>query len=283
MEKKRKRPEKAYKNLEFLNSPDARPIRILSEFIEPNVRLQKFKIHSTVVFFGSARVRPHETAKKELKEIAADYESDPTPEKERLLSAARLRLRLSKYYEEATELARLITEWAKIPNSRRQKLYVCTGGGPGIMEAANKGAALAKGKSMGLNISLPHEQEPNPYISEELMFEFHYFFMRKFWLVYMAKALVIFPGGFGTLDEMTEVLTLLQTKKIHRPLPIIIFGQEYWKEIIDVEAMARWGTIAYEDLKMFQFVNTAEEAFKILKPYLESLDLKPSNIPSIKG
>ncbi len=283
MEKKRKRPEKAYKNLEFLNSPDARPIRILSEFIEPNVRLQKFKIHSTVVFFGSARVRPHETAKKELKEIAADYESDPTPEKERLLSAARLRLRLSKYYEEATELARLITEWAKIPNSRRQKLYVCTGGGPGIMEAANKGAALAKGKSMGLNISLPHEQEPNPYISEELMFEFHYFFMRKFWLVYMAKALVIFPGGFGTLDEMTEVLTLLQTKKIHRPLPIIIFGQDYWKEIIDVEAMARWGTIAYEDLKMFQFVNTAEEAFKILKPYLESLDLKPSNIPSIKG
>ncbi len=283
MEKKRKRPEKAYKNLEFLNSPDARPIRILSEFIEPNVRLQKFKIHSTVVFFGSARVRPHEMAKKELKEIAADYESDPTPEKERLLSAARLRLRLSKYYEEATELARLITEWAKIPNSRRQKLYVCTGGGPGIMEAANKGAALAKGKSMGLNISLPHEQEPNPYISEELMFEFHYFFMRKFWLVYMAKALVIFPGGFGTLDEMTEVLTLLQTKKIHRPLPIIIFGQDYWKEIIDVEAMARWGTIAYEDLKMFQFVNTAEEAFKILKPYLESLDLKPSNIPSIKG
>ncbi len=283
MEKKRKRPEKAYKNLEFLNSPDARPIRILAEFIEPNVRLQKFKIHSTVVFFGSARVRPHETAKKELKEIAAEYESDPTPEKERLLSAARLRLRLSKYYEEATELARLITEWAKIPNSRRQKLYVCTGGGPGIMEAANKGAALAKGKSLGLNISLPHEQEPNPYISEELMFEFHYFFMRKFWLVYMAKVLVIFPGGFGTLDEMTEVLTLLQTKKIHRPLPIIIFGQDYWKEIIDVEAMARWGTIAYEDLKMFQFVNTAEEAFKILKPYLESLDLKPSNIPSIKG
>ncbi len=283
MEKKRKRPEKAYKNLEFLNSPDARPIRILAEFIEPNVRLQKFKIHSTVVFFGSARVRPHETAKKELKEIAAEYESDPTPEKERLLSAARLRLRLSKYYEEATELARLITEWAKIPNSRRQKLYVCTGGGPGIMEAANKGAALAKGKSMGLNISLPHEQEPNPYISEELMFEFHYFFMRKFWLVYMAKALVIFPGGFGTLDEMTEVLTLLQTKKIHRPLPIIIFGQDYWKEIIDVEAMARWGTIAYEDLNMFQFVNSAEEAFKILKPYLESLDLKPSNIPSLKG
>ncbi len=283
MEKKRKRPEKAYKNLKFLTSPEARPIRILAEFSEPNVRFQKLKIHSTIVFFGSARIRPHDQAKKELKEIAAQYDADPSEENERLLSAARLRLRLSKYYEDATELARLITEWAKEKDSNRQKLYVCTGGGPGIMEAANKGAALAGGKSIGLNISLPHEQEPNPYISEELMFEFHYFFMRKFWLVYMAKALIIFPGGFGTLDEMTEVLTLLQTKKIHRPLPIIIFGQDYWKEIIDVEAMARWGTIAYQDLKFFTFVNSAEEAFHHLKGYLESLDLSPSQVPSLKG
>ena len=160
---------------------------------------------------------------------------------------------------------------------------VITGGGGGVMEAANKGAALAGGQSIGLNISLPHEQEPNPYISEELMFEFHYFFMRKFWLVYMAKALIIFPGGFGTLDEMTEVLTLLQTKKIHRPLPIIVFGQDYWKEIIDVEAMARWGTIAWQDLKFFTFVNSAEEAFHQLKGYLESLDLSPFQVPSLKG
>jgi uncharacterized protein (TIGR00730 family) len=283
MAKKRKRPEKAYKNLEFLTSPEARPIRILAEFSEPNVRFQKYKIHSTIVFFGSARIRPHEQAKAELKEIAAQYEAEPNEENERSLSAARLRLRLSKYYEDATELARLITEWAKEKDTNRQKLYVCTGGGPGIMEAANKGAALAGGQSIGLNISLPHEQEPNPYISEELMFEFHYFFMRKFWLVYMAKALIIFPGGFGTLDEMTEVLTLLQTKKIHRPLPIIVFGQDYWKEIIDVEAMARWGTIAWQDLKFFTFVNSAEEAFHHLKGYLESLDLSPSQVPSLKG
>ncbi len=283
MEKKRKRPEKAYRNMEFLTSIEARPIRILAEFMEPNVRFQKYKIHSTIVFFGSARIRPHEQAKSELKEIAAQYEADPSTENERLLSAARLRLRLSKYYEDATELARLITEWAKEKDSNRQKLYVCTGGGPGIMEAANKGAALAGGQSIGLNISLPHEQEPNHYISEELMFEFHYFFMRKFWLVYMAKALIIFPGGFGTLDEMTEVLTLLQTKKIHRPLPIIIFGQDYWKEIIDVQAMARWGTIAWDDLKFFTFVNSAEEAFHHLKGYLESLDLSPSQVPSLKG
>lgn len=283
MEKKRKRPEKAYKNLEFLTSPEARPIRILSEFSEPNVRFRKFKIHSTIVFFGSARIRPHDQAKKDLKEIAMQYEASPNEENERLLSAARLRLRLSKYYEDATELARLITEWAKAKDPNQQKLYVCTGGGPGIMEAANKGASLASGQSIGLNISLPHEQMPNPYISEELMFEFHYFFMRKFWLVYMAKALIIFPGGFGTLDEMTEVLTLLQTKKIHRPLPIIVFGQDYWKEIIDVEAMARWGTIAYQDLKFFTFVNSAEEAFHYLKGYLESLDLSPSQVPSLKG
>ncbi len=272
MSENKKRPIKAYKNLEFLTSPEARPIRILAEFTEPNVRFHKFGIHSTVVFFGSARVRPHDIAKKELKEIAADYEKNPTPENEKLLSAARLRLRLSKYYEDATELANLLTEWALEQGNGQQKIFVCTGGGPGIMEAANKGAHLAGGKSIGLNISLPHEQEPNPYISPELGFEFHYFFMRKYWLVYLAKALVIFPGGFGTLDELMEVLTLLQTRKIKRALPIVVFGQDYWQEIIDIEAMARWGTIAYEDLKFFNFVNSAQEAFHFLKDYLATLD-----------
>ncbi len=269
MNKKRKFPVKAYKNLEFLNSPEARPIRILAEFTEPSVRFKKFGIHSTVVFFGSARVRPHDLAKNELKEIAKKHDKNPSEELEKELSAARLRLRLSKYYEDATELARLLTEWAIEKGNGKQSLYVCTGGGPGIMEAANKGAYLAGGKSIGLNISLPHEQEPNPYISEELGFEFHYFFMRKYWLVYLAKALVIFPGGFGTLDELMEVLTLIQTKKIHRPLPIVVFGQDYWREVIDFEAMARWGTIAYQDLNLLTFVNSASEAFHYLKEYLE--------------
>ena len=269
MNKQKKSPVKAYKNMEFLNSPEARPIRILAEFTEPSVRFKKFGIHSTVVFFGSARVRPHDIAKKELKEIARQHEESPNPELERELSAARLRLRLSKYYEDATELARLLTKWAIEKGNGKQALYVCTGGGPGIMEAANKGAYLAGGKSIGLNISLPHEQEPNPYISEELGFEFHYFFMRKYWLVYLSKALVIFPGGFGTLDELMEVLTLLQTKKIHRPLPIVVFGQDYWQEVIDFEAMARWGTIAYQDLIFFKFVNSAGEAFEYLKGHLE--------------
>ncbi|WP_456439373.1 LOG family protein [Caldithrix abyssi] len=276
----RKKPEKAYKNLQFLTSPEARPIRILAEFTEPSVRFRKFGIHSTVVFFGSARVRPHDVAKKELKVIADAYEEHPSEELEKELSAARLRLRLSKYYEDATELARLLTEWAIEKGNGKQALYVCTGGGPGIMEAANKGAYLAGGKSIGLNISLPHEQEPNPYISEELGFEFHYFFMRKYWLVYLAKALIIFPGGFGTLDELMEVLTLLQTGKIHRPLPIVVFGQDYWQEIIDFEAMARWGTIAFNDLNFFKFVNSAEEGFHYLKKHLEkwvTSDLDPEN------
>ncbi len=266
---KKKWPVKAYKNLEFLTSPEARPIRILAEFTEPNVRFKKYGIQSTVVFFGSARVRPHDIAKKELKEIAREYDKNPTPDLEKELSAARLRLRLSKYYEDAIQLAKLLTEWALAKGNGQQALYVCTGGGPGIMEAANKGAYLAGGKSIGLNISLPHEQEPNPYISEELGFEFHYFFMRKYWLVYLSKALVIFPGGFGTLDELMEVLTLLQTRKIHRPLPIVVFGQDYWQEIINFEAMARWGTIAYQDLNFFHFVNSAEEAFNYLKDHLK--------------
>ncbi len=268
---KRKLPVKAYKNLEFLTGSNARPIRILAEYSEPYYRFKENDIHSTIVFFGSARIKPKETAKKNIFTAAEAYEKKPTPANEHKLSEARLQLRLSKYYEDAVELAGLITEWAKIPNSDKQKLYICSGGGPGIMEAANKGAHQVGGKSIGINISLPHEQEPNPYISEEFMFDFHYFFMRKYWLVYLAQALVVFPGGFGTLDEMMEVLTLIQTKKIDRPLPIIIFGQDYWKEIIDLEAMARWGTIAEKDLELFHFVNSAKEGFKLLTQLLPEL------------
>jgi len=267
--KKGKRPLKAYKNIDFLTSSEARPIRILSEFSEPHFRFKKYDITSTVVFFGSARTLSKETAKSEIFKFAEAYEQKPTRANEKKLAAARLQLRLSNYYEDAVELSRLLTEWSMEKDSDKQKYYVCSGGGPGIMEAANKGAKKAGGKSIGLNISIPFEQDPNPYISDEFSFEFHYFFMRKLWFVYLAKALVVFPGGFGTLDEMMEVLTLIQTKKIDRPLPIIVFGQDYWREIIDLDAMARWGTISKEDLKLFNFVNSAEEAFKYIKKKLK--------------
>lgn len=266
---KKKKMIKSYKNPDFLNSSDARPLRILSEFIEPLSRFKENGISSTVVFFGSARIKSRNEAKEELKKLADITEKNPTQANEESLSLSRLHLRLSKYYEDAVELSRLITGWSLESGNGKQNCYICSGGGPGIMEAANKGAHLAKGKSIGLNISLPMEQYPNPFISDELIMEFHYFFMRKYWFAYMAKALIIFPGGFGTLDELMELLTLIQTRKILKPLPILIFGQDYWKEIIDFEAMSRWGTISQEDLNLFQFVNSPEEAFNILKSHLE--------------
>lgn len=265
----RKKPVKAYKNLDFLNSRFARPIRILAEFYEPYHRFESMEIDSTIVFFGSARIKPKPAAKKILVKCVEAYEKDPSIKNDKLLSDARLQLRLSKYYEEAVKLGRLLTDWSLDRSTGKQRYYVCSGGGPGIMEAANKGAKKAGGKSIGMNISIPHEQTPNRYISEELGFEFHYFFMRKYWLVYLAKALVIFPGGFGTLDELMEVLTLIQTQKLTKKLPIIVFGQDYWHEVINFDAMARWGTIAVEDLNLFSFVNTAEEAFGLLKEELE--------------
>jgi uncharacterized protein (TIGR00730 family) len=267
--KKGKRPLKAYRNIDFLTGSEARPIRILAEFSEPYFRFKKYDITSTIVFFGSARTQPKKTTKAAIFKYAEAYEQKPTRENEKKLSAARLRLRLSNYYEDAAELSRMLTEWAMEKETGRQKYYVCSGGGPGIMEAANKGAQQAGGKSIGLNISIPFEQDPNPYISDEFSFEFHYFFMRKYWFVYLAQAIVIFPGGFGTLDELMEVLTLIQTKKIDRPVPIVVFGQDYWREIIDLDAMARWGTISEEDIKLFNFVNSAEEGFKFLQKNLK--------------
>jgi uncharacterized protein (TIGR00730 family) len=266
---KRKRPVKAYKNLDFLNSSKARPIRILAEFSEPYHRFLDYKIDSTIVFFGSARIKSKKDAKKELMDLVEVYEKDKSRENEEKLSVARLHVRLSKYYEDAANLANLLTKWAMDKKTKEQKYYICSGGGPGIMEAANKGAKLAGGKSIGLNISIPMEQEPNPYITDELSFEFHYFFMRKYWFAYLAKALVIFPGGFGTLDELMEVLTLIQTKKIQKELMIVVFGQDYWKEIIDIDAMARWGTISKKDLDLFNFVNSPEEAFTIITEFIE--------------
>lgn len=264
----KQKAEKAYKNLDFLNSAQARPLRILAEFFEPHYRFMNYEVQSTIVFFGSARIHPRETAKNMLDVSVKRHEENPSMETEEEVSAARLHYRLSKYYEDAVELSRLLTEWSLDPTSKMQKYYICSGGGPGIMEAANKGAHLAGGRSIGLNISLPLEQYANSFISDEFMFEFHYFFMRKYWFVYLAKALIIFPGGYGTMDELMEVLTLIQTGKVKKKLPIIIFGQDYWREVIDFEAMTRWGTISKKDLDLFNFVSSAEEAFDYLKHVL---------------
>jgi len=238
--KKLPSPLKAYENLDFLKSDDARTIRLLSEYLEPLTRLRKHKVNNTVLFFGSAR--------------AATKNSSSL---------------LARYYDEAEELAYLLARWAIKLKPRGKNFVICTGGGGGIMEAANRGADRAGGKSIGMNISLPMEQAPNPFISPELAFEFHYFFMRKFWLVYMARAIVAFPGGYGTLDEIFEVLTLTQTEKIdRRDITVLLFGEEYWREILNLEALAKHQAINPEDLKLFRYCSDPQEAFEFLKSQL---------------
>jgi len=234
----KQRAPKAYRNLEFLASPDARTIRILAEFYEPKTRFKKNKINNFIVFFGSARAKN------------ADPDGPKNP--------------LSKYYAKAEELSYKLTKWSKENFKGSQGYNICSGGGPGIMEAANLGAQKGKGKSIGLNISLPMEQYPNPYIDDELNFEFHYFFMRKFWFVYLAKAIVIFPGGFGTMDELFETLTLVQTKKLSKPLPIVIFGTDYWNKLVNFDTMIEWGTISKEDMDLIKFCDDVDEAFNYL-------------------
>jgi uncharacterized protein (TIGR00730 family) len=224
----------AYLNDKFLNSPDARALRILSEFLEPLAHFRREKVRDTVVFFGSARLR----------------EGDGP---------------LARYYDEARSLAKMLTEWSQQFTNSTYRFVVCSGGGPGIMEAANRGAWEAEGKTVGLNIGLPFEQFPNPYITPELSFEFHYFFMRKFWFAYLAKALVVFPGGFGTMDEMMEILTLTQTQKLAKRMTVLLYGSDYWKEIINFEALVKYGMIAPEDLNLFQFADDPAAAFELLK------------------
>ena len=233
----------AYLDQSFLNSPDARAIRILAEFLEPLAHFRRQKIRDTVVFFGSARLR----------------EGDGP---------------LAHYYDEARTLARMLTEWADQFTNSTYRFVVCSGGGPGIMEAANRGAADANGKTVGLNIGLPFEQFPNPYITPELSFEFHYFFMRKFWFAYLSKALVVFPGGFGTLDEMMELLTLTQTQKLAKKVTIILYGSAYWKEILNFEALVKYDMISPEDLSLFQYADDPETAFEILKNGLSTYALQ---------
>jgi uncharacterized protein (TIGR00730 family) len=263
---KTNRTPKAYKNLEFLNSPQARSLRILAEFLEPLSRFKKEGIKDTIVFFGSARILPGKEAKKRLEAIKTQIFKHKKPSKilQKKLEDAIIDTQMSGYYEDAAALTYKLTKWSKGLNNSPH-FVICSGGGPGIMEAANKGAKRAGGKSMGLNISLPFEQDSNPYISKNLSFEFHYFFMRKFWFLYPAKALVIFPGGFGSLDEFMEVLTLVQTKKIKKSLTIVLYGRNYWNQVINFPAMVKYRTVSKEDLNLFSYADTPEEAFAILK------------------
>jgi uncharacterized protein (TIGR00730 family) len=251
---KRKRPIKAYKDLDFINSVDARPLRILAEYMEPMKRLKELKVENTIVFFGSARLLSKKDAQAKLKTA-----------KKSELEKANAMVSMAEYYEDAVELARLLTVWSKenFGNSEG-RFIICSGGGPGIMEAANRGAHKAKGESMGLNISLPFETNSNPYISPELNFEFHYFFTRKYWFSYLAKALVIFPGGFGTLDELAEVLTLIQTQKIKRKIPILVYGSKFWNKVMNLEEMAKMGTIDKKDLDLMHFSDTPKDAFDFI-------------------
>jgi uncharacterized protein (TIGR00730 family) len=226
----------AYRNEAFLTSPDGRPLRILAEYLDPLAHLRRERVHDTIVFFGSARLR----------------ERGP----------------LGRYYQEARALARILTEWSQSLGTSAHRYVVCSGGGPGIMEAANRGAADAGGKSVGLNIGLPFEQRPNRYITPELAFEFHYFFMRKFWFSYLARALVAFPGGFGTLDELMEILTLAQTQKLERKVIILLYGSAYWREIVNFDALVRHGMIAPSDLALFQYADDPRTAFRLLRAHL---------------
>ncbi|MEM1222505.1 MAG: LOG family protein [Verrucomicrobiota bacterium] len=256
-------PLKAYKNLDFLNSDAARNIRVLCEMTEPGLRFAKENIEDTIVLFGSARTRLPEQAAAELKAVEASITDldQPTKEEARRLQIAQANLKSAPYYTAAMELAEELTKWSmSLKREDKRRFIICSGGGPGIMEAANKGAYNAGGKSIGLGISLPFEQGVNAYIPENLKFEFHYFSVRKFWFVLLAKALVAFPGGFGTMDELFETLTLVQTKKIETPPPIVLFGSEFWNSVINFDSLVEWGTISAEDKDLFHIIDSVEEA-----------------------
>jgi hypothetical protein len=264
--KKNNLPEKAYRNIDFLTSKDARAIRILTEFLEPQSRFKHHNIVDTIVFFGSARLKSKRDATKQLRELKKNNTNGRGYEKK--LKKLENLVRMSKYYEDAVELAERLTKWSmKLPTDEK-RFIICSGGGPGIMEAANKGAKKAGGYSIGLNISIPYEQFVNKYVKKELAFEFHYFFMRKFWFAYLAKALVVFPGGFGTLDEFMEILTLVQTGKIKKDMKIIVYDKEYWANIINFQGFIDNGMIDAEDLKLFEFCSSVDEMYEKIVKYV---------------
>jgi uncharacterized protein (TIGR00730 family) len=266
----------AYLYPEFLDSQEARPIRILAEYLEPLRRFKEQRIQDTVVFFGSARVDSRERSERALQTLKARGVAVTDNQYERELKKSRKALEWARYYDEARELARLLTSWTRSLPAENHRFVVTSGGGPGIMEAANRGAREAGGKTIGLNIRLPFEQGANPYITEGLHFEFHYFFMRKFWFAYLAKALVIFPGGFGTCDELFEILTLVQTDKLSKKIGVVLYGREYWDQILNFGPMAEWGAIADQDLELFEYADAPGEAFECLRDHLTAHHLEPA-------
>jgi uncharacterized protein (TIGR00730 family) len=242
---------KAYENTDFLNSKDGRELRLLSEYLEPKSRFDRHQVEDTIVFMGSARIKSREDAEEMVRKAKGGKDRE----------RAETALRMSVYYEASRKLASRLTKWSKALDQKERRFVVCTGGGPGIMEAANRGAAEAKGLNVGLTISIPMEEFSNPYVTRELSFHFHYFFMRKFWFAYLAKAVIVFPGGFGTLDELFELLTLVQTRKMTKPMPIVLFGTEYWSEVIDFDALARHGTINREDIDLVYRTDSVDDAY----------------------
>jgi uncharacterized protein (TIGR00730 family) len=272
-----------YLNPDFLKSPAARTLRILSEYLEPSDRLRRAGVRDTIVFFGSARTLSPDQAAQELAKVNEQIAGMETASPELIAARARAEtmVRLGRYYQNAEDLARRLTEWSK-SLSGNHDFIICSGGSGGMMEAANRGAALAGGKTIGFNIELPHEQAVNEYVPRELAFNFHYFFMRKFWFVYLAKALIIFPGGFGTMDELFEVLTLIQTRKPRKTMPIVLFGNEYWDEVINFDAFVRWGTINAGDLEIFYKTDSVDAAFTYVTSKLESIYMTPEGLDQIK-
>jgi uncharacterized protein (TIGR00730 family) len=276
-------PPLPYLNPEFLKSPEGRVLRILSEYIEPATRLRRHRVRDTIVFFGSARsVSPEQAAAElELVREGSKQGGEISREAQAKLAHAEQAVKLARYYNDAMELARRVTEWSKGLTGNHH-FIVCSGGSRGMMEAANRGASMARGQTIGFNIQLPLEQEVNQYVSRELVFNFHYFFMRKFWFVYPAKALVVFPGGFGTMDELFEVLTLIQTKKPSKTMPVILFGTEFWDEVLNFDALVRWGVVSAQDLGIFHKTDSVDDAFEYMTSRLEKLYLTPEGLEQIK-
>jgi len=271
----------AYENRPFLTSPDGRILRILSEYAEPLSRFRREKIQDTVVFFGSARFHSRSDAEKALQLLEQPGSRTPaSPEEQERVHHAHKAIEMARYYEDARQLAHMLTKWSMGIQSKRHRFVVTSGGGPGIMEAANRGAREAGGKTVGLNIRLPYEQMPNPYVTPALNFEFHYFFMRKYWFAYLSKALVIFPGGFGTLDELFEILTLAQTEKLAKKILVLIYGKQYWGRALNIDALIEAGTVSAADKDLYCMADTPEEAFEILRSGLTRYHLQEPPPPS---
>ncbi|MBT3796472.1 MAG: TIGR00730 family Rossman fold protein [Candidatus Marinimicrobia bacterium] len=262
--------DRFYYNKEFLGSPDGRSVRLLSEYYGPFQRFKRNNIQDTVVFFGSARLKSKEDATAALKNAPKNI----SKKKKKILETD---LDMSFYYESARELSYKMTKWSKKLKYKKKRFIVTSGGGPGIMEAANRGATEAKGLAVGLSISLPFEQSGNEWISDDLEINFHYFFMRKFWFLYLAKAMVVWPGGVGTLDEVMEALTLIQTKKLRKKIPIVLFDSHFWNKVVNWDFLVEKGVISKSDLDLFHISDSVDDAYKYLTKKIRATHLSGPN------